>query len=440
MTSAPEPTSSATATSSPGATGEPTATAGSASQSPDASPSTSTFPSPGGSSTPGTSPSPGSPSIPGTSASPGASPPAGDAFDPTALTVRLDPAVQDLSSPVFVTGTADGSGRLLVVEQTGKIRLAASGSRLTTFLDLTDRVLYGGERGLLGLALHPDFTSNGRLFVDYTRQPDGATVISEFQAHGDKADPASERVLLTIDQPYPNHNGGMVAFDSEGMLLIGMGDGGSGGDPQGNGQNRGVMLGKLLRIDVDGAQPYAIPADDPFVGDNNTLPEIWDMGMRNPWRFSFDRDTGDLWIGDVGQGTWEEIDAEPALAGGRNYGWNTMEGPVCYREPGCSQDGLTLPVSAYTHDAATCAVTGGYVYRGTAFPEFQGGYFFADYCSGTIWALNAAQALAKGSAPRDELIDTDAGISAFGEGDDGELYVVDLGGYVYHLVPEGQVR
>ena len=164
------------------------------------------------------------------------------------------------------------------------------------------------------------------------------------------------------------------------------------------------------------------------------------MGMRNPWRFSFDSDTGDLWIGDVGQGTWEEIDVEPALAGGRNYGWNTMEGPVCYRAPGCSQEGLTLPVSAYTHDAATCAVTGGYVYRGTAFPEFQGGYFFADYCSGTIWALNAAQALARGSAPRDELIDTDAAISAFGEGDDGELYVVDLGGYVYHLVPQGQIR
>jgi glucose/arabinose dehydrogenase len=351
-------------------------------------------------------------------------------FDPTGVQIDLQSFAQGLESPVYVTGTADGSGRLFVEEQRGRIRIVrADGSvGATPFLDIADRVVYGGERGLLGLALHPDFASNGRLFVDYTRQPDGATNISEFHAAGDAADPASEQVLLTINQPYANHNGGMVTFDPGGMLMIGMGDGGSGGDPQGNGQNRKALLGKLLRIDVDGARPYGVPQDNPFLHAADTAPEIWDLGMRNPWRFSFDRTTGDLFIGDVGQNAWEEIDAEPAGVGGRNYGWNLMEGRHCYR-PGCDQTGLTLPVAEYGHERG-CSVTGGYVYRGSRFPGLAGGYLFSDYCSGTIWALSAAAALANGSAEPAIVASAGFSVSSFGQGDDGELYVVDLAGRV----------
>ncbi len=305
------------------------------------------------------------------------------------------------------------------------------------FLDISDRVVSGGEQGLLGLALHPGYAQNGRLFVDYTRAGDGATVISEFHESGGVADPASERILLTIPQPYPNHNGGMVAFDATGKLLIGMGDGGSADDPLGNGQNRGVLLAKILRIDVDGARPYAIPADNPFVGVSGTSPEIWDIGLRNPWRFSFDRVTGDLFIGDVGQDTWEEIDAEPAGAGGRNYGWSIMEGTHCFRHAGCLQTDLTPPVTDYNHSLG-CAVTGGYVYRGAAFPDLSGGYVYGDYCSGTIWALSAADAIATGSATPTVVGHAGFSVSSFGQDDAGELYVVDLGGRVLKVTATGQ--
>ena len=350
------------------------------------------------------------------------------------------PFAQGLDSPVFATGTADGSGRLFVVEQTGRIAIVDTDGSVESkpFLDIHDRIVSGGEQGLLGLALHPGFANDGRFFVDYTRAPDGATVIAEFHASAGAADASSERVVLTIPQPFPNHNGGMLAFDREGMLLIGMGDGGSANDPLGNGQDRAVLLAKILRIDVDGASPYAIPADNPFAGVAGTAPEIWDLGLRNPWRFSFDRLTGDLFIGDVGQDLWEEADAEPARMGGRNYGWSIMEGLRCFLRTTCNEAGLTPPVTSYGHSAG-CAVTGGYVYRGSAFPELDGAYLFSDYCTGTIWALNAARAIATGSAP--EVVVGNAGfsVSSFGQDDAGELYVVDLGGRVLKLTaaPKG---
>jgi glucose/arabinose dehydrogenase len=387
-------------------------------------------------------PSPSAPaaSLPGASApssSSGSPPPtavtsplAPASFDPARVHVDLQPFAQGLQSPLFATGTADASGRLFVVEQAGRIRIVNGDGSVAPkpFLDITDRVESGGERGLLGLALHPGYPGNGRVFVDYTRQPDGATVISEFHASGTTADPASEQVLLTIKQPFANHNGGMVTFDPAGMLMIGMGDGGSGGDPQGNGQNRGVLLGKILRIDVDGAKPYGVPRDNPFPNLANVRPEIWDLGMRNPWRFSFDRTTGNLFIGDVGQGAWEEIDAEPAGQGGRDYGWNLMEGRHCFQS-GCDSTGLIQPVAEYGHDSG-CSVTGGYVYRGSRYPALTGGYLFSDYCSGTIWALSAAAAIADGKA--DPAIVGSAGfsVSSFGQGDDGELFAVDLSGRV----------
>jgi glucose/arabinose dehydrogenase len=375
-------------------------------------------------------------SAPPSSASPapGSSAGAPGPFDPHALRIDVQRFAEGLDSPVFATGTADGSGRLFVLEQPGRIRIVGTDGSVaaTPFLDIADRLISGGERGLLGLALHPDYATNGRLFVDYTRSSDGATVISEFQAQGDSADPASEQILLTIPQPFSNHNGGMLAFDPKGMLMIGMGDGGSAGDPQGNGQNREALLGKLLRIDVDGKKPYDLPPDNPFLHASNTRAEIWDLGMRNPWRFSFDRQTGDLFIGDVGQNSWEEVDAERSGAGGLDYGWNLMEGRHCFQGD-CGASGLTSPVAEYSHSDG-CSVTGGYVYRGSKFPLLVGGYLFSDYCSGTIWAFPAATALEDGSAEPVVVGAAGFSVSSFGQDDDGELYVADLSGRVLKVV------
>ena len=305
------------------------------------------------------------------------------------------------------------------------------------FLDIHERVLSGDERGLLGLAFHPDYAANGRLFVDYTRMPDGATVVSEFHAADGAADPASERVLLTIPQPFENHNGGMVAFDATGDLLIGMGDGGDAGDPMGNGQDRQALLGKLLRLDVDGAEPYAIPADNPFLDDASTRPEIWTLGMRNPWRFSVDRATGDVFIGDVGQDSSEEVDVVPAGTSGQDFGWNITEGKDCYIRTTCDRTGLTDPVAVLPHSTGDCAIIGGYVYRGVRSSALQGQYVFGDLCSGAIRVLDAAQAVATGSArPRDVgSLGRPESLSAFGQDDEGELYVVDLAGAIGRLVP-----
>jgi len=368
--------------------------------------------------------------------------------DLDAVKVRLTRFATGFQRPVFITTTGDGSGLLYVVEQRGRVILvSADGKReATPFLDLRDRVSQSGnERGLLGLAFHPGYADNGRLFVDYTAR-DGDVVVAEYRRTGsgtgaDRADPGSERVLLRIPHPRSNHNGGMIAFGPDGMLYVAVGDGGGAGDPDRNGQDLGSLLGKILRIDVDGLadgpQPYAVPPDNPFAGQAGARSEIWDFGLRNPWRFSFDRATGALFIGDVGQDAYEEIDVEPAGSGGRNYGWSVMEGRHCYRpSSGCQQDGLTLPATEYGHHEfgpqESCSVTGGYVYRGSVLPALRGAYVFGDYCSGLVWGIDAAAAI-DGSVKPTLLLESGREIVSFGEDDAGELFLVDLGGSIYRI-------
>jgi glucose/arabinose dehydrogenase len=356
------------------------------------------------------------------------------------VAVRLVPFASGFDRPVFVAGAGDGSGRLYVVEQGGRIwRLAADGTReVKPFLDLRSKVSRSGnERGLLGLAFHPRYAENGRLFVHYTAR-NGDITVSEFKI-GSEGRPGDERVLLRIPHPRSNHNGGMLAFGPDGMLYIATGDGGGAGDPDRAGQDLGSLLGKILRIDVDGGdetgaggQPYAVPPDNPFVGSSGARPEIWAFGLRNPWRFAFDPATGALYIGDVGQDRAEEIDVEPAGEGGRNYGWSVMEGSGCYRpSDGCDREGLTLPAVEYGHDEG-CSVTGGYVYRGAKIPELRGAYVYGDYCSGMVWGVDAADALT-GRAKATLLLESGREIASFGVDEAGELYLVDLGGTIYRL-------
>ena len=340
------------------------------------------------------------------------------------IDIALERVTDQLQRPVYATHAGDGSGRLFVVEKAGTIRVVRNGvPEPTSFLDITDRVgSSGSEQGLLSVAFHPQFAQNGRLFVDYTDR-NGNTVIARFSAAGDHADPASETVLLQIDQPYANHNGGLVKFGPDGYLYIGMGDGGSGGDPHGNGQNPHALLGKMLRIDVDGAAPYAIPIDNPWPNGGDGAAEVWATGLRNPWRFSFDRATGDLFIADVGQNAYEEIDVLPANTGaGTNFGWNTLEATHCYDNPTCDPAKATLPVGEYGHDRG-CSVTGGYVYRGAAFPALDGTYLFGDYCSGRVWGMRQN---AQGGWQQRELLESKLGISSFGEDEQGEIYITSL--------------
>jgi len=346
--------------------------------------------------------------------------------------IQLEPVVSGLSNPVFVTDAHDGTNRLFIVEQDGRLKVLQPGSDTAqVFLDLTSKVLFGGERGLLGLAFHPDFKNNRRFFVDYTRQPDGATIIAEYrvsQANPNVAD-ATETILLMIPQPFPNHNGGMVTFGPDGFLYIGMGDGGSSNDPGNRAQDINNLLGKILRIDVDhsnGAVPYSSPASNPFVG-RAGLDEIFAFGLRNPWRFSFDRLTGDLYVADVGQNTWEEIDVVTA---GANYGWRIAEGNHCNQAIGggvCSMAGFIPPIAEYGHTGGRCSITGGYVYRGSKGTFLSGTYLYADYCSGEIFTLatGGGQSL---------LLDSGMNISSFGEDESGEIYVVGLGGTIQRFV------
>jgi glucose/arabinose dehydrogenase len=334
--------------------------------------------------------------------------------------------VSGLERPVGLQYANDNSGRLFIIEKVGRIRILQDGNLLgPAFLDISDRVGSGGsEQGLLGLAFHPHYAENGFFFVNYTDK-NGNTVIARYQVTADSnvADPNSEVVLLNVDQPFQNHNGGMLAFGPDGYLYAGLGDGGSGGDPFGNAQNLNTFLGKILRLDVDSAQPYAIPPDNPFGN------EIWAYGLRNPWRFSFDHLTGDLYIGDVGQNSWEEIDFVPAgTPGGMNFGWNIMEGTHPYK--GGPQDGLVPPVAEYGHSQGRCSVTGGYVYRGTM-PEWNGVYFYGDYCSGTVWGLIHSD----GGWQNQLLYETGASISSFGQDPAGEVYLIDYGGRILRLVP-----
>ena len=338
-----------------------------------------------------------------------------------------------LQSPLYLTNAGDGSGQLFVVEQPGTIRVIVQGIlQDKPFLDITNRVLSGGERGLLGLAFHPKHRKNGRFFVNYTRRDDGATVLAEYRRQGLSLQASTEeRTLMVVPHPYANHNGGMVAFGPDGLLYIGLGDGGSGGDPQNRAQNPAELLGKILRIDVDGAPPYAIPSDNPFARAGGR-PEIFASGVRNPWRFSFDRATGALWLADVGQNKWEEIDL---VTRGGNYGWRIMEGKHCFLpEKDCHIEGLTMPVSEYGHDQGRCSVTGGYVYRGRNLPALQGSYLFGDYCSGEIFAVSVGNDVAAGSEPR-LLRRSGMRISSFGEDEAGEVYVVDHRGGLYRLSP-----
>jgi glucose/arabinose dehydrogenase len=353
------------------------------------------------------------------------------AFDPAVVRLSLVPVAGGLESPLFVTNAGDGTRRLFVIEQAGRIRIVRSGTVVTTpFLDISERISWGGERGLLGLAFHPAFETNGRFFVDYTDRS-GNTVVSEFTVSANDPDLAvgtSERVLLRIVQPYANHNGGALAFGPDGFLYVATGDGGSGGDPGNRAQNLGTRLGKLLRIDVDtrtASLRYGIPRSNPFVG-RTGLDEIWAYGLRNPWRFSFDRTTGDLWIGDVGQNRWEEIDRATRSSGGgrgRNFGWRILEGRACYRPAvGCNATGKSPPIAVYSHSVG-CSVTGGYVYRGAAHPILKGAYLFGDYCSGRIWSLTAGGPSVQ--TPR-LLLSSGRSIASFGEDEAGELYVADI--------------
>jgi glucose/arabinose dehydrogenase len=335
--------------------------------------------------------------------------------------------IASAEKPTSITHAHDGSKRLFITEQAGRIVIVRDNAKLREpFLDIRGRVSCCGERGLLSVVFPPGFQKKGHFYVNYTDKS-GDTVVARFRLtrNPDQADPASEEKLLMVKQPFANHNGGQLAFGPDGYLYIGMGDGGSAGDPFGNGQKLDTLLGKLLRIDVESnVKPYDVPRSNPFINKKGALPEIWALGLRNPWRFSFDRKTGDLFIADVGQNKYEEVNVQTASSkGGENYGWNILEGLHCFRSKTCDTKGLVMPVVEYDHDAG-CSVTGGLVYRGTMFPQLDGLYFYGDYCSGRIWGIRRSgeQWIAK------ELVKSGISISAFGDDEAGELYVADYGG------------
>lgn len=361
----------------------------------------------------------------------------------------------DLDFEVFETGFTNpvsianaGDDRLFVVERAGIIKVIDNGNT-STFLNITNLVDDGqSEQGLLGLTFHPNYTTNGYFYVHYnnntsTGSTGKQTCISRFSvdpSDANQADVNSELVILTIDQPYWNHNGGCIDFGPDGYLYIGMGDGGSSGDPQNYAQNNLSLLGKMLRIDVDNGTTYSIPSSNPFVGVNGYAEEIWATGLRNPWRFSFDKQTGDMWIGDVGQNAWEEIDFQPANStGGENYGWRCYEGFAPFNSSGCNSS-YTDPVHVYENNGwpNDCSVTGGYVYRGSLFPNFVGHYVFTDFCTGKFFTIYDNLGGMGWTTTTQE--DTQYGVSTFGEGNDGELYFADMySGIIYHIIDNSPV-
>ena len=346
-------------------------------------------------------------------------------------------------SMVYLTYPDDGTDRLFLVLQPGQVLVFPDDQDVSsppTFLDIGARVNdTGREEGLLGLAFDPDYALNGRFYVYYSASGPRRSVISRFSTtSGDpnKADRDSERVILEVAQPYSNHNGGHLVFGPDGYLYIGLGDGGKAGDPHGNGRNTFTLLGSILRIEVDTIDArgaYSVPPDNPFAGvGGGVREEIWAYGLRNPWRFTFDRLTGELWAADVGQDEYEEVDV---IQPGLNYGWNTMEGAHCFRPPsGCDREGLEMPVIEYGRDGG-CSVTGGYVYRGSRLPSLYGAYVYGDFCSGKIWALRH-----DGTRIMEhlELVDSDLTISSFGEDRDGELYILSFDKKIYRLVPRSK--
>lgn len=361
---------------------------------------------------------------------------------PDQIQLRLEAVFQGFELPVFFTHAGDGSGRHFVVEKTGKIWVIDKGEvQPTPFLDVSNRITTAGnEQGLLGLAFAPNFTETGHFFINYTDRQ-GTTIVERYTVAGDnphRGDAQSAFTVLTVAQPASNHNAGMLDFGPDGYLYVPLGDGGAANDRFGNGQNPQALLGKILRLDVttDPTQPYLIPPDNPFVAADwngqDVRDEIWAIGLRNPWRTSFDRVTGDFWIADVGQNRFEEVNVVPSGApGGYNFGWPIMEGKSCFQAANCDQSGLILPVVDYAHGQGECSVTGGYVYRGQAYPQWHGVYFYGDFCSGRIWALAPDGA---GGWLNAEVLDTDLAISSFGEDEQGELYVLDYGrGVIYRM-------
>ena len=353
-------------------------------------------------------------------------------------TLSFTPVVSGLSNPTDFQAPDDGSGRFFVVEQAGRIRIFVKGALLATpFLDISSKVDFSGEMGLLGLTFHPQFPQKNLFYVHYDRLAAGVmqSVIAEYQLlapDSNQANSASERILLAVDQPFGNHKGGQIAFGPDGFLYIALGDGGSGGDPLGNGQNLQTLLGKVLRIDVDHTSPglqYAIPPTNPFAAGAGR-PEIWAYGLRNPFRFSFERGTGRLFCGDVGQDKYEEIDI---LQSGGNFGWNVMEGMHCYNPAsGCNMSGLILPIAEYDHTEGD-AVIGGYVYKGSAIPSLASAYIFSDHGSGTIWKLVEAP---PGTWTRTKLLSSNRPISSLGQDVAGEVYFVDYSGNVLKLTAQ----
>lgn len=339
---------------------------------------------------------------------------------------------QRFSQPVALIPSPKVSTNWYVVEKGGRIlRIKGEGAEAdrAVFIDLRDQVNAGPtEAGLLGMAFHPKFSRNGYVFLSYTRGRPLTSVLARFKSPdgGLTLDPASEEVLLEVPQPYGNHNGGQIAFGPDGYLYYGLGDGGSAGDPHGNGQNTETLLGAMLRLDVNTTTPYAIPSDNPFV-EGGGRPEIYAWGLRNPWRWSFDRKSGELWVGDVGQNKWEEIDR---VSIGDNLGWNQWEGSHCFRIGVCRSNGVVMPLAEYSHEFG-CSVTGGYVYRGKAIPALYGHYIFGDFCSGRIWELDSGNIK---SGPHILML-SGKRIASFAEGLDGELYILDFAsGQIFRLV------
>lgn len=355
---------------------------------------------------------------------------------PPPESLALETVVTGLDRPLFLTAPP-GDDRLFIVEQTGRIRMVdAAGALLPApFLDLSGRIATGGERGLLGLAFHPGYAQNGHFYVNYT-DPNGDTVVERYavSADPDVADPASARVILGVQQPFGNHNGGQLSFGPDGMLHVFLGDGGSAGDPQGNAQDPSTLLGSILRLDVDGGDPYRIPADNPFVGVPGARGEIWAIGLRNPWRSAFDPAAGTLYVADVGQSSREEVNAVPIGAAGVNYGWNILEGTRCY-PPGtaeCDSIGTVAPVLEYDHGEG-CSITGGFVYRGARLPGLVGHYFYSDFCSGFLrsFRLEDGRAEDRRQWPVGDL----GSVTSFGTDAAGDLYVMNAGGTVFRIAP-----